>query len=51
MLGKNPKQMTDDELVNTLKTYESYRGYLYAYQMEKGRDVIREMKTRGIYND
>ena len=49
MLGKHPKDMNDDELINLYNTYNSGI-VMYEHQINKARMVLKEMERRGIKN-
>lgn len=49
LLGKHPKDMTDEELKNLYDTYNSGI-VMYEHQIDKGQLLVREMKRRGIYS-
>lgn len=48
MLGKHPKDMTNDELLKLFNVYDSGKIIMYEHQLDKAIRVIREMVRRGI---
>lgn len=48
MLGKHPKDMTNDELLKLFNVYDSGKIVMYEHQLDKAIMVIREMINRGI---
>lgn len=48
MLGKHPKNMTNNELLKLFNVYDSGKIVMYEHQINKAIIVIREMIVRGI---